>query len=240
MITFSGQYFNYHRRRFIYAGFVVSYSGMRQRTVRSRDKIIEDCRAWLVEKPEEMPGKWAELFGNTNPLCVEIGSGKGFFLTQMALRHPEWNFVAIEGGPDIAIRILQKAKELDLRNLRVIPVFVNDARDFFAEGEVSQIYVNFCDPWPKARHAKRRLVFRGKLEAYKVIVAQGAKLAFRTDNDELFEFGLEEFEAAGLRPEIVTRDLHAEDFFASMIPTEYETKFAESGKNINYALVCLK
>ena len=213
---------------------------MRQRTVKSRDKIIEECRAWLVEKPEEMPGKWAELFGNTNPLHAEIGSGKGYFLTQMALLHPEMNFVAIEGGPDIAIRILQKAKELDLKNLRVISVFVNDAREFFAEGEVAGIFVNFCDPWPKARHAKRRLVYRGKLEAYKAVAASGAKLAFRTDNDELFEFGLEEFEAAGLEPEIVTRNLHAEDFFASMIPTEYETKFAESGKNINYALVCLR
>ena len=213
---------------------------MPQRTVRSRDRIIEECRAWLVERPEEMAGKWAELFGNDGPLHVEIGSGKGQFLTQMALRHPEYNFVAIEGGPDIAIRILQKAKELDLRNLRVIPVFVNDARDFFAEGEASQIYVNFCDPWPKARHAKRRLVFRGKLEAYKAVAAPGAKLAFRTDNDELFEFGLEEFEAAGLQAETVTRDLHSEAYFGTMIPTEYETKFAESGKNINYALVQLR
>lgn len=213
---------------------------MRQRIVKSRDKIIEDCSAWLVEAPEEMPGRWAELFGNANPLCVEIGSGKGRFLTQMALLHPELNFVAVEGGPDIAIRILQKAKELDLKNLRVISVFVNDVRDFFAEGEVSGIYVNFCDPWPKARHAKRRLVYRGKLEAYKIVAAPDARLAFRTDNDSLFEFGLEEFQAAGLTPEFVTRDLHSEACFETMIPTEYETKFSESGKNINYALVCLK
>ena len=212
---------------------------MRQRTVKSRDKIIDDCRNWLVENPAEMPGKWAQLFGNDHPLHVEIGSGKGQFLTQMALRHPELNFVAIEGGPDIAIRILQKAKELELSNLRVISVFVNDAREFFAPGEVTQIYVNFCDPWPKARHAKRRLVYRGKLEAYKAIAAPGAKLAFRTDNDALFEFGLEEFAAAGLVPELVTRNLHAEAYFEGMIPTEYETKFAENGKSINYALVPL-
>lgn len=213
---------------------------MRQRTVKSRERIIEECRDWLIESPAEMPGRWAELFGNDNPLHVEIGSGKGHFLTQMALRHPEINFIAVEGGPDIAIRILQKAKELDLSNLRVIAVFVSDAREFFAEGEVSRFYVNFCDPWPKARHAKRRLVYRGKLDAYKAVAAPGAKLAFRTDNDELFEFGLEEFEAAGMVPELVTRDLHAEAYFEGMIPTEYETKFAESGKNINYALVPLK
>lgn len=192
-----------------------------------------------MEKPEEMRGKWAELFGNSNPIHVEIGSGKGQFLTQMALRHPELNFVAVEGGPDIAIRILQKAKELELKNLYVISVFVDDVRTFFADGEVARIYVNFCDPWPKARHAKRRLVYRGKLEAYMTIGAPGAKLAFRTDNDDLFEFGLEEIEASGLVPEVISRDLHGESYFAGMIPTEYESKFSEKGKSINYALVPL-
>lgn len=193
-----------------------------------------------MESPEEMPGKWAELFGNDAPLHVEIGSGKGQFLTQMALRSPGTNFVAIEGGPDIAIRILQKAKELDLKNLKVIAAFVSDARLIFAEGEVAQFYVNFCDPWPKARHAKRRLVYREKLQAYRSAAADGARLAFRTDNDALFDFGLEEFDAAGLETETVTRDLHSEAYFETMIPTEYETRFAQSGKNINYALVRLR
>ena len=210
---------------------------MRQRTVKSRDKIIEECREWLVESPETMAGKWSDFFGNSNPIHVEIGSGKGQFLTQMALRHPELNFIAVEGGPDISIRILQKAKELELKNLRVISVFVKDARDFFAQGEVSRIYINFCDPWPKARHAKRRLVYRGKLEAYRAIAAPGAMLAFRTDNDDLFQFGLEEIDAMELPVETVTRDLHSEPYFADMIPTEYEMKFAQSGKSINYTLV---
>jgi len=212
---------------------------MRQRTIKNRATIYEECKAWQVEDPEVRKGNWKQVFGNDHPIRVEVGSGKGRFICAMAEKHPEINFIAVEGGPDIAIRILQKAAEAQLPNVRVIVSFVEDIRAYFAPGEVSRVYVNFCDPWPKARHAKRRLVHRKKIEAYNGIVDASGYLEFRTDNDALFDFALEEFAEGGWVPEIVSRDLHSEGFFTDMVMTEYEEKFSSAGKNINYALVPL-
>ena len=212
---------------------------MRQRTIRNRDAIYEKCRDWQVMDPSAQKGHWQALFGNGNPIQVEVGSGKGRFICAMAEKYPQINFVAIEGGPDIAIRILQKAAERGLSNVKVIVSFVEDIREYFAPGEIFRVYVNFCDPWPKKRHAKRRLVHRNKIEAYNDIMGGFGTLEFRTDNDALFDFALEEFAAGGWTAQTISRDLHREPFFADMVMTEYEEKFSSAGKNINYALVPL-
>jgi tRNA (guanine-N7-)-methyltransferase len=153
----------------------------------------------------------------------------------MASSHPEQLFLACEGGSNIAIRILQKCKAQELANLRVIRAYADDLSAFFGDGELDGIFINFCDPWPKARHARRRLTHRRMLEQYRRAVKPGGYLRFKTDNDGLFDFSLEEFAAAGLAPAAVTRDLHASPFAAENIMTEYEERFSAEGKNINYA-----
>ncbi len=210
---------------------------MRQRTVKNREAIVEDCRAWLVELPFEKKGSWQLEFRRSAPLFIEIGSGKGRFLCTTAALHPENNYLAAEGGDNISVRILQKAKEEDIQNIRLIGEYISHPAEMFGQGELSGIYINFCDPWPKARHEHRRLTSRRFLEEYKRVVKPGGFLAFKTDNDELFAFSLEEFKACGLEPVRITRDLHSSPWAADNVMTEYEEKFSSAGKTINYAFI---
>lgn len=212
---------------------------MRQRAVKNKDIIIDSCRAWLAEDPTANKGRWRDLFGNEKPLCLEIGSGKGKFISGMAQVHPDINYLACEGGENIGLRVLQKAAEMELSNLRLIGEYITRPCDYFEEGELDGLYINFCDPWPKARHAHRRLTHHLLLEEYKKIVKHGGFLAFKTDNDDLFEFSLEEFELAGLTPVRLTRDLHASEWNEQNITTEYEEKFSGNGKSINYAYILM-
>ena len=214
---------------------------MRQRNVKNRDEICASCRDWIAEDPRSRKGNWRGAFADPDlPIFLEIGSGKGQFLCDMARLHPEANFIAAEGGTNINIRILQKAKEYNLSNLLVIMEYVEDARDFFGEGELSGIYLNFCDPWPKARNAKRRLTHRDKLAAYEACAAPGAVLQLKTDNDALFDFSLEEIRSRGLLIRRVTRDLHHSPYAQHNVPTEYEQKFSASGKPIHCLQAVLK
>ena len=194
---------------------------------------MEECGAALIEDPAAMKGRWHEAFGRTSPIMLEIGSGKGRFITQMAEMHPEWNFIACEGQFNVYPRVLQKISELGLSNVRLIGGYLNDPQEFFAEGEISGIYLNFSDPW-KERTKHRRLTSRKKLEGYKVICAPGAFLQFKTDNDELFEYSREELAAAGLKPADLTYDLHRSAFSERNIMTEYEEKFTIEGLRIKY------
>ncbi len=211
---------------------------MRHRPVKNKEAILEGGRDWLLEDPQEREGRWAEAFPDPSaPLYLEIGSGKGKFICEEALAHPEANYLAFEGGGKIYVRILQKAKELELPNLRVVPEYYLKERPCFAEGELSGIYLNFSDPWPKARNEKRRLTHRGFLEQYRKFVRPGGFLAFKTDNDDLFEWSLEEFRAMGLEPVRLARDLHGSEWAGVSAMTEYEEKFSEKGKTINYAYI---
>ncbi|MBR0130568.1 MAG: tRNA (guanosine(46)-N7)-methyltransferase TrmB [Firmicutes bacterium] len=210
---------------------------MRHRPVKNKELIIEEGRQWLVSEPESLKGRWASLFDEQKPLYLEIGSGKGKFISEEALKHPENNYLACEGGGKIYPRILQKIAELELTNLRVIPAYHLKERPCFEAGELDGIYLNFSDPWPKARNEKRRLTHRGFLEQYRQFVKPGGFLCFKTDNDDLFEWSLEEFEACGLDVRRVTRDLHNSEWKDELAMTEYETKFSERGKTINYAFV---
>ena len=212
---------------------------MRQRNVKNLDSIIADCAAWKVADPQSRKGHWRESFADVSqPLKLELGSGKGRFIAEMAQAHPEINFIACEAQNNVGVRILQKAKERELSNLLVICEHIENITDYFAPGELSELYLNFCDPWPKACHEKRRLTFGKKLLMYREVLDDGSLIEFKTDNDALFEYSLTQFDECGFEYEY-TRDLYQSEFAEGNIPTEYEEKFASAGKTINYARICI-
>ena len=208
---------------------------MRQRRVKKRSSILELCSNYIYDESK------LEEAAKGRPIYLEIGSGKGQFLCNMAKLHPENFYLACEGGYNINIRILQKAQEMQLDNLLVITEYITVPTDWFKPNTLAGIYINFCDPWPKDRHAHRRLTYRNLLEQYKIISSAGACLEFKTDNDELFDWSLTEIEAAGLNPPLeFSRDLWNSEFAEKNIHTEYEDKFGANGKSINYIKLKLK
>jgi tRNA (guanine-N7-)-methyltransferase len=212
---------------------------VRQRVVKNKEEIMLQCRRWVVGDAALLKGGWRQAFTNPGPLYLEIGCGKGQFITGLARKEPSCNFIAAEGGENIVIRTLQKAHDAALENLLVIPGYIADPELLFEKGELSGIYINFCDPWPKERHARRRLTHRDLLKKYRLITEPEGVLAFKTDNQELFDFSLEEFQSTGLKLLKMTRDLHHSEYAAGNTSTEYEDKFAAMGKPIFYALVSL-
>ncbi len=210
---------------------------MRHRTVKGKEEVFAASSEWMVTDPMPLRGNWQSLFEKERPISLEIGSGKGQFLCAMAEAHPERNFLACEGLPDVYLRIIEKIRDRQIRNLRVICAWMKEPAACFAEGEIDRLYINFCDPWPKKRHTKRRLTNRMMLAQYEKILVPGGILEFKTDNDDLFDFSLDEFKAAGFELLAMTRDLHMSPYAAENVPTEYEDKFAGSGKSINFARV---
>ena len=184
------------------------------------------------EPGEEKKGGWRELFGRQAPLHVELGTGKGDFISQLAALHPEINYIGIEAQQDVLYSAAQKVRERELPNVKLLVFDINNIEDIFAPGEVDRFYVNFCDPWPKARHAKRRLTHVNFLEKYRRLLKKGGELFFKTDNRPLFDFSLEQFELAGLQVADISFDLHAEQR-PDNIMTEYERKFSGFGEKIN-------
>ena len=184
------------------------------------------------ELGEEQKGHWREIFGKEAPLHVELGTGKGDFISQLAERHPEINFIGIEAQQDVLYSAAKKIAEKNLSNVKLLVFDINNIETIFAPGEVDRFYVNFCDPWPKARHAKRRLTHKNFLEKYRKLLQPGGQLFFKTDNRPLFDFSLEQFAEAGLKVEDITYDLHAENR-PDNIETEYERKFSAFGEKIN-------
>ena len=207
---------------------------MRQRNIKNLNEKLEMNSSFLIENPKECKGKWSDIFVNDNPIYLEIGCGKGQFIMKQAQEFPKRNFIAIEGQSNVVLRALQKAEVNKCKNLRIFIDYVNDLEDYFEKRELSGIFLNFSDPWPKARHAKRRLTYHDRLLNYKKVLTDDGFIQFKTDNDSLFEFTLEEIDEAGLKIIEQSRDLHNSDFEAKNITTEYEDKFSERGKNINY------
>lgn len=213
---------------------------MRQRNIKNLSERIEQNSRLLIEEPGDCKGRWAEIFGNGNPIYLEIGCGKGNFITKHAFAEPDCNFIACEGQMSVVLRALEKAEASGSGNLRVFIDFVNDLEDYFEVGELSGIYLNFSDPWPKARHAKRRLTYRGRLQNYKKVLKPDGFIEFKTDHEGLFAFTLEEIEACGYEMIEMSRDLHGEaqgvhGEKSRCFMTEYEEKFSGQGKNINFA-----
>jgi len=211
---------------------------MRHRKVKNLEQRIEATRHYIVENPKENKGKWRQFFNKENEkLYIELGCGKGKFLCAHAEADPDSIFIGIEGLDAVLIRGLEKAESKQIANIRFVMEYVADIRDYFEASEVDGIYLNFSDPWPKPRHAKRRFTYGDTLLKYREILKPGGFVAFKTDNEELFEFSIEEVERLNLHVEEFTRDLHASQYEAKEFTTEYEEKFHSKGKNINYMMI---
>ena len=210
---------------------------MRQRKVKNEEERIAEHHRHLAMNIAQYKGKWQSLFGNQNDLYVEIGCGKGQFILTLAEQNPDRNYIGIEGRGSIILRALEKASKKDLRNLVFVQEYIKDIEEYFEQDELSGIYLNFSDPWPKDRHAKRRLTHSRYLEAYQKVLKPGHGIEFKTDNDLLFEFALNEFLKNGMQVAECTRDLHHGQLSAKAVTTEYEDKFRAVGKNINYCKV---
>ena len=188
---------------------------------------------FVVHEPETMKGKWREAFGNDHPVYVEIGMGKGRFIMDLAARNPDINYLGMERYESVLYRGLQKLEENPLPNLRLLCEDAALLPDFFEKGELDRIYLNFSDPWPKDRHAKRRLTSRQFLERYDKVLKGDGQIEFKTDNVGLFDFSLEEIDAAGWNLDAFTRDLHHDTAMnEGNIMTEYEEKFSSRGNPI--------
>ncbi|MCC8059759.1 MAG: tRNA (guanosine(46)-N7)-methyltransferase TrmB [Clostridiales bacterium] len=187
---------------------------------------------YVVQRPGDYRGHFRELFDNDNPLEIEIGMGKGRFIMELAVRNPEINYIGIERYSSVLLRALQKREGLELPNLRFLCEDAGDLAEIFAPGEVTRIYLNFSDPWPKDRHAKRRLTSPEFLKVYDQILAAEGVVEFKTDNQGLFAYSLESIPAAGWRIECYTEDLHHSDMAEGNVMTEYEMKFSALGNPI--------
>lgn len=205
---------------------------MRLRNVKGSRETIA-ANPLVIQDVKEQKGHWSEVFGNDKPLYIEIGMGKGQFIIEMARRNPDKNFIGIEKYSSVLVRALEKCEEDAPENLRFIRMDAEEILDVFAADEVSGIYLNFSDPWPKDRHAKRRLTYRDFWVRYKEILKPEGQVIFKTDNRPLFDFSLEEVEIAGWTLVNVTFDLHHSEYMEGNVMTEYEAKFSAKGNPIH-------
>ncbi|MBR4767438.1 MAG: tRNA (guanosine(46)-N7)-methyltransferase TrmB [Lachnospiraceae bacterium] len=205
---------------------------MRLRNIKgSRDRIAES--GFVVHEYKEAKGRWHELFGNDHPVRVEIGTGKGQFIYTLALQNPDINYVGIEKFSSVLLRVIQKQEEKALPNLLLIRMDAEEIAEVFGKDEVDRIYLNFSDPWPKDRHAKRRLPSAQFLAKYDTFLKKDGVIEFKTDNRDLFDFALQEAPAAGWKIDAVTYDLHNDPILnEGNIMTEYEEKFSGMGNPI--------
>lgn len=211
---------------------------MRLRNVKGSRETLAGSD-FTVNEPQEYKGKWNEFFKNNNPIRIEIGMGKGQFITTLAFQNPEYNYIGIEKYSSVLVRAVEKQQELNLTNLVLIRMDAENICEVFDKGEVDRIYLNFSDPWPKDRHAKRRLTSRQFLARYEQILKDNGLVEFKTDNRNLFDFSVEEIEPAGWEADLITYDLHNSEYAEGNIMTEYETRFSSEGVPIN-KLVCHK
>lgn len=213
---------------------------MRLRNVTGSREVIAESRFVVREESlKDCPGTWGQIFGNDRPIYVEIGMGKGQFIHTMAKEHPEINYVGVEKYSTVLLRAVQKMELEELPNLKFIRMDAEEIAEVFGPGEVAKIYLNFSDPWPKDRHAKRRLPSREFLARYDKILAKDGRIEFKTDNRPLFDFAVEELEPAGWKAEVLTYDLHADPvLMEGNVCTEYEEKFSAMGNPICKYVIC--
>ncbi len=205
---------------------------MRLRNITGSREVIAE-NAFVIHDPEKRKGQWKAVFGNDQPIRLEIGMGKGRFLMTLAAQHPEFNYLGIEKYSSVLLRALQKMEEDPLPNLRFIRMDAEYITDVFAEGEIDRIYLNFSDPWPKDRHAKRRLPSRQFLERYDVILKKDGMIEFKTDNRDLFDFAVEEIGGTKWKIDAITYDLHHDEkMMEGNVMTEYEERFSSQGNPI--------
>ncbi len=194
---------------------------------------LEACGKIVIKDLRTEGNTSQQLFGNDNPIRIEIGCGKGDFIVGTAAKEPDVNFLAVEKVSDVLMLAAEKVKKSELPNVRVCCVDAKELAEIFPEGSIDRIYLNFSDPWPKSRHEKRRLTYRTFLEIYKKILKPDGAVYFKTDNRGLFDFSLEEFKEFGMRLEKLTFDLHNSEYMEGNVMTEYERRFSGMGVSIN-------
>ena len=204
---------------------------MRMRKKKNCAARIERCGDIRITDPENHKGEWSKVFGNDNPIHVEIGCGKGSIVVGMAKMYPDINFIAIEKVEDVIVMAMEKAIENEVANVRFMDLDAERIEDFFLKGEIERIYLNFSDPWKKNKQAKRRLTHKNFLDRYKNVLNNGDYIWFKTDNRKLFEFSLNSFAESNFKMQNITLDLHNSGFEGNVI-TEYEQRFLDLGQPI--------
>jgi len=204
---------------------------MRLRHIPGAEEAIESS-PYVIRQPDQFRGRFRELFGNDNPVRIEVGMGKGKFIMRLAEQNPQVNYIGIERYSSVLLRALQKREELELPNIYFLCVDAKDLAEIFAPGEVDRIYLNFSDPWPKDRHAKRRLTSPDFMKVYDRILKKDGTVEFKTDNQGLFDYSLESIPEAGWTVDAFTRDLHHSAMAEGNVMTEYEEKFSALGNPI--------
>lgn len=204
---------------------------MRLRNVKGAAEVLTKSK-YVIDLPKNYRGKWSSLFNNSNPIRIEVGMGKGRFIVELAKRNPDINYIGIEMYSSVLVRAVQKLAEEEIPNLYFICMNAEELTLVFSEGEVDRIYLNFSDPWPKDRHAKRRLTSPQFMKRYDMVLKKDGVVEFKTDNAELFRFSLEAIPEAGWRILRYTEDLHNSDMVSGNVMTEYEEKFVKLGNNI--------
>lgn len=193
-----------------------------------------------IDEARDMKGKWNEEFKNTNEIYLELGCGRGGFTTELSKRNPDKNIVAIDLKDEILIHTLKNLQNGEVENARLIAMNIMFIAEIFEENEVSRIYINFCNPWPKDRHKKRRLTHSNFLKLYKQFIKQGTEIWFKTDDMELYEESFEYFEESGFEILHKTYDLHNSEYAEKNIMTEYESKFKEKGIQSKFLIAKLR
>lgn len=217
---------------------------MRQRRIKNLEERIENLAEYEIKEPATLRGKWNEFFESKGrggkPIFLEIGSGKGQFIIELGKKNPHCNYIAIEVQPSVWVLAVEKAVAEEVDNVIFLNMHMKDITEIFAEDELDGIYLNFSDPWHKARHAKRRLTHRKFMKKYFEVLKSEGFVKVKTDNDNLFDFTLEELDEMNKTDKVnligaeVTRNLHNSEYNKDNIRTEYEEKFSSRGKNINY------
>lgn len=204
---------------------------MRVRNRKGATELLEAHPQYVILNPADAKGRWQEIFCNDHPIHVEVGSGKGAFVSGMAKANPDINYIGIDIQKSVLSYALDKVLATDVPNIKLLWVDGSDLTDYFEDGEIDRLYLNFSDPWPKKRHEKRRLTYQSFLATYQQILPENGEIHFKTDNRGLFEYSLVSFSQYGMKLKGVWLDLHASDFEDNVL-TEYEQKFANKGQVI--------
>ena len=209
---------------------------MRLRYVPGQYQYLKNCEKVITE-PEKQGFKLNKVFNNNNPIHVELGCGKGKFLRENAIKNPHINYFGFEKSVKVAYRCAKSAFENDPPNYYIVYSNGNILKEVFDAGSIDRIYLNFSDPWPKPSHYKRRLTHKNFLDVYKIVLSKNGEIHMKTDNNDLFEYSLEQFEKDNWEFKMVTRDLHNSIHKEDNIMTEYEERFVNEGIKINKLIV---
>lgn len=211
---------------------------MRMRKKKNLTSRMEACRCCWITDPQAHKGSWQDLYPQARQIRVEVGCGKGRFTVETAKAEPDILLIAVEKVPDAMVVAMERCRDAGLTNVFFVDGDAASLPDLFAPGEVDRLYINFCDPWPRSNQARRRLTHGNFLQVYRKVLKMGGQIHFKTDNDKLFAWSVEEIPQFGFTLSEVTNDLHAAGPVGVM--TDYEAKFYADGKNINRCVAVME